>query len=46
MINAIVEVKKACAIENEKIGLLTKIQKMPLLQLAIKFWLANIGTIL
>ncbi|WP_262123194.1 aspartate ammonia-lyase [Anaerococcus sp. Marseille-Q5996] len=27
MINAIVEVKKACAIENEKIGLLTKIQK-------------------
>ena len=27
MINAIVEVKKACAIENEKIGLLTKVQK-------------------
>ena len=27
MINAIVEVKKACAIENEKIGLLTNVQK-------------------
>jgi hypothetical protein len=27
MINAIVEVKKACAIENEKIGLLTNAQK-------------------